>query len=76
MMTRNLERRVEIAVPVIEAKPKQHLLKIIKLFSKDSENSYHMDADGVYTKEHLKHGISAQQTWLSRLEWRKYIQTN
>jgi len=76
MMTRNLERRVEIAVPVIEEKPKQHLLKIIKMFSKDSENSYHMDANGVYTKEPLKHGISAQQTWLSRLEWRKYIQTN
>ncbi|KRO00075.1 polyphosphate kinase 1 [Companilactobacillus kimchiensis] len=76
MMTRNLERRVEIAVPVVEEKPKRQLLKIIKMFWKDTENSYQMNDKGVYTKEHVKHGISAQQTWIKRLEWRKYIQTN
>lgn len=76
MMTRNLERRVEIAVPVIEEKPKKHLLKIVKTFSHDSENSYHLDADGDYTKLEEKHGMSAQQTWLSQLKYRKYIKTN
>ena len=76
MMTRNLERRVELAVPIIEEKPKQQLIKIVKLFSKDTENSYVLDDDGDYAKHSQKHGISAQQTWLSRLKWRKYIKTN
>lgn len=76
MMTRNLERRVEIAVPVIEDKPKRQLLKIVKMYLKDTENSYHMNENGVYIKEHVNHGISAQQTWINRLEWRKYIKTN
>lgn len=76
MMTRNLERRVEIAVPIIEEKPKQQLIKIIKVFSKDTENSYVLDSNGEYAKHSQKHGISAQQTWLGRLKWRKYIKTN
>ncbi|MCS6105654.1 hypothetical protein, partial [Clostridium botulinum] len=69
-------RRVEIAVPIVEEKPKNQLIKIIKVFSKDTENSYVMDSDGEYTKHNEKHGISAQQTWLGRLKWRKYIKTN
>ncbi len=73
MMTRNLERRVEIAVPIVEEKPKQQLIKIIKTFSRDTENSYHLNSDGEYVKETEDNGISAQQTWLSRLKWRKYI---
>jgi len=75
MMSRNLERRVEIAVPVIEEKPKQHLLKIIKMFSKDVENSYHLNEDGEYFKIEDPMGMSAQQTWISRLKWRKYVKT-
>ncbi len=76
MMTRNLERRVEIAVPIVEEKPKNQLIKIVKVFSKDTENSYVMNTAGEYIKQSEKHGISAQQTWLSRLKWRKYIKTN
>ncbi|WP_334352834.1 polyphosphate kinase 1 [Companilactobacillus sp. HBUAS56257] len=76
MMTRNLERRVEIAVPVIEDKAKLKLSKIIKIFEKDTENSYWLNSDGDYVKEDVENGVSAQQTWLSRLKWRKYIKTN
>ncbi|MBL3531639.1 polyphosphate kinase 1 [Companilactobacillus zhachilii] len=75
MMTRNLERRVEIAVPVMEEKPKRQLLKIVKMFWKDTENSYHLTDEGNYVKIHDPHGISAQQTWLERLQYRKYIHT-
>ncbi|PMD73077.1 polyphosphate kinase 1 [Companilactobacillus nuruki] len=75
MMTRNLERRVELAVPIIEEKPKRQLLKIIKMYSKDTENSYRMNNEGDYEKMSEEHGISAQQTWISRLKWRKYINT-
>lgn len=74
MMTRNLERRVEIAVPITETKPKQRLLKIIKMFSKDSENSFHLNEDGDYIRIPDKHGISAQQTWINCLKYRKYIE--
>lgn len=73
MMTRNLERRVEIAVPIVEEKRKKQLLKIIKMYSKDSENSYYLNQNGEYFKQHKTFGISAQQTWLKRLKWRKYV---
>lgn len=76
MMTRNLERRVELAVPVVEEKPRRQLLKIAKMFWKDTENSYFMNDEGTYAKKDEKHGFSAQQSWINRLEWRKYIKTN
>ncbi|WP_125770832.1 polyphosphate kinase 1 [Companilactobacillus furfuricola] len=73
MMTRNLDRRVEIAVPIIHDKPKKKLLKIIKMYSKDTENSYYLNENGEYFKKHKTFGISAQQTWLKRLKWKKYV---
>lgn len=76
MMTRNLERRVELAVPIVEDKPKRQLLKIIKMYQRDTENSFHMDEEGNYNKISEEHGVSAQQTFISRLKWRKYIKTN
>ncbi|HIY93299.1 polyphosphate kinase 1 [Companilactobacillus sp. HBUAS56275] len=76
MMTRNLDRRVELAVPIVEEKSKVKLNKIINTFLKDTENSYWLDSDGDYVKEENDNGISAQQTWLSRLKWRKYVKTN
>ena len=73
MMTRNLDRRVEVAVPVVEEKPKKKLLKMIKMYLKDTENSYFLNANGEYFKKHKTFGISTQQTWLKRLKWRKYV---
>lgn len=73
MMTRNLERRVEVAIPIVDPKPKKKLQKIIKMYSKDTENSYFLNANGEYFKKHKTFGISAQQTWLKRLKWSKYI---
>lgn len=73
MMTRNLDRRVEVAVPIIHEKPKKKLLKIIKMYSKDTENSYYLNENGEYFKKHKAFGISAQQTWLKRLKWKKYV---
>lgn len=73
MMTRNLDRRVEVAVPIIHDKPKKKLLKIIKMYSKDTENSYYLNQNGEYFKKHKSFAKSAQQTWLKRLKWRKYV---
>ena len=75
MMTRNLKRRVELAVPIVEEKPRLQLLKIVKMYQRDTENSYHMDNEGNYHKISEEHGMSAQQTWISRLKYRKYIKT-
>ncbi len=72
MMTRNLDRRVEVAVPIIDPASKQKLLKIIKMYSRDTENSYYLNTNGEYFKKRKTFGISAQQTWLKRLKWRRY----
>ncbi|MFD1471615.1 polyphosphate kinase 1 [Companilactobacillus mishanensis] len=73
LMTRNLDRRVEIAMPIVDEKPKRELLKIIKMFTKDTANSYYLNANGEYVKKRKFINKSAQQTWLSRLKWKKYI---
>ncbi|MCH4008543.1 polyphosphate kinase 1 [Companilactobacillus sp.] len=73
MMTRNLERRVEVAVPVVEDGPKRKLNKIVNMYIRDTENSYFLNTNGEYFKKRKTFGISAQQTWLKRLKWRKYV---
>lgn len=73
LMTRNLDRRVEIAAPMVEEPTKKSLRKLIKMYMKDSANSYYLNEDGEYIKINKFWNISAQQTWLKRIKWRKYI---
>ncbi|WP_125568678.1 polyphosphate kinase 1 [Companilactobacillus insicii] len=73
LMTRNLDRRVEIAVPIVESKPKKQMTKIIKMYSRDSVNSYYLTKDGEYFKSKRFIDFSAQQTWLRRIKWKKYV---
>lgn len=73
LMTRNLDRRVEIAVPIVESKPKKQMSKIIKMYSRDSANSYYLNKDGEYFKGKKFFDYSAQQTWLRRIKWKKYV---
>lgn len=72
-MTRNLDRRVEIAVPIVESQPKKQMSKIIKMYLRDSANSYYLTKDGEYFKSKKFIDFSAQQTWLRRIKWKKYI---
>ncbi|WP_025024582.1 polyphosphate kinase 1 [Companilactobacillus nodensis] len=73
LMTRNLDRRVEIAVPIVESQPKKQMSKIIKMYLRDSANSYYLTKDGEYFKSKKFIDFSAQQTWLRRIKWKKYI---
>jgi polyphosphate kinase len=53
-MSRNFERRIEIAFPVIEPQLQRTLKDILELQLADSVKAWHMKADGNY----LKHGNS------------------
>ncbi|WP_125764068.1 polyphosphate kinase 1 [Companilactobacillus hulinensis] len=73
-MTRNLDRRVELAIPIVESKPKKKLSKIIKMYSKDTANSYYLNKDGEYFKCQNKYfNFSAQQNWLHKIKYRRYV---
>jgi polyphosphate kinase len=60
-------------VPVVEDGPKRKLNKIVNMYIRDTENSYFLNTNGEYFKKRKTFGISAQQTWLKRLKWRKYV---
>lgn len=50
MLSRNLDRRVELLVPITEDLMRNKLLNILKLFFNDTSNSYIMNRDGLYSK--------------------------
>lgn len=50
MMTRNLERRVELLVPIQDEKIAQRLLAILSLQINDTQGAYELQADGEYQK--------------------------
>ena len=45
-MTRNLEKRVELMIPIEENSIKRRLVKILETYFKDNENAYHIQPDG------------------------------
>ncbi len=50
MMTRNLERRVELLVPIGDEKIAQRLLAILSLQINDTQGAYELQSDGKYKK--------------------------
>jgi polyphosphate kinase len=45
-MTRNLEKRVELMIPIEEKTIKRRLIKILETYFKDNQNAYRIQADG------------------------------
>lgn len=45
-MTRNLEKRVELMIPIEEKTIKRRLVKILETYFKDNQNAYRIQADG------------------------------
>ncbi len=45
-MTRNLEKRVELMIPIEEKTIKRRLIRILETFFKDNQNAYHILSDG------------------------------
>ncbi|ANV97960.1 RNA degradosome polyphosphate kinase [Helicobacter enhydrae] len=50
MMTRNLQRRVELLVPIEDAEFHQRLLEFLEMQSRDNVGAYELGEDGEYSK--------------------------
>ncbi len=63
MMTRNMENRVEIAFPVLDATIKQTIIQTLELFFKDNTKAWVLQTDENYTKVQpgAQEPISAQK---------------
>ena len=54
LMTRNLNRRVEVLTPIEDTKLKSHLLEVVDLYFKDNTQKWLMNKDGHYSRSKLK----------------------
>ena len=65
MMTRNLEKRVEIAAPVLDPDVKKKVLHILSLVENDNVKARRMDSRGRYNKiQNLSSPINSQEECL------------
>ena len=65
MMTRNLEKRVEIATPVLDPDVKKKVLHILSLVENDNVKARRMDSTGRYAKiQNLSSPINSQEECL------------
>ena len=64
-MSRNLDRRVELLIPVEERECKKRLLRILNAYFSDSESATELTADGSYVPVELKKKKRVRsQEWL------------
>lgn len=50
LMTRNLDNRVEIMIPIKDERCKKKLINILTIFRRDEKNAYYMNSDKNYLK--------------------------
>ena len=50
LLTRNLDKRVELMVPIKDKNCKRKLMNILKLFTMDQFNSFNMNNEGIFIK--------------------------
>lgn len=78
MMTRNMENRVEIAFPVLDAKIKEFVIKTLRLFLNDNTKAWELQPDETYVKvtpgEEDPIGAQAELMNLSNLEAERQLQ--
>jgi polyphosphate kinase len=70
LMTRNMERRIEVAVPVFDAGIKSRLNKMLDFMFNDNIKAYKMNSDGSYTKKSSKNAvhINSQEYFMQEAE--------
>ena len=70
LMTRNMERRIEIAVPVFDTDIKKRINKMIDVMLNDNTKAYKMNRDGSYTKKSSKDTvpINSQEYFMQEAE--------
>ena len=54
LMTRNLNRRVEVLTPIENQNLKRHVLEVLDLYFKDNTQKWIMDKNGVYLRPQFK----------------------
>jgi polyphosphate kinase len=67
-MQRNLNRRMETIMPVLDDTIKEELENILTIYEADNTNSWEMQSDGTYLRRHAKNGgptIIAQEIFAS-----------
>jgi polyphosphate kinase len=70
-MPRNLERRVELMFPVLQADIREEVRDILEACFRDNQQSWQLDADGVWarrTPEKDEEPFRAQECFLARVE--------
>ena len=53
-MPRNLERRVEIMLPILQKNIFEDIKENLKIYFKDTENSFYLQSDGTWKKSSSK----------------------
>jgi polyphosphate kinase len=66
LMPRNLDRRVEVAVPVDDPVLRERLDEIIEVTFADDVLSWELDADGSWSKVPTEQGVNVQETMMTR----------
>jgi polyphosphate kinase len=61
LMPRNLERRVEVTVPVLDPALCARLDEILRTELEDDALAWHLGSDGVWTKVETERGLNAQE---------------
>jgi polyphosphate kinase len=61
LMPRNLERRVEVTVPVLDPVLRERVDEIIQAGLEDDVLAWDLGSDGVWTKVETERGVSAQE---------------
>jgi len=65
-MPRNLDRRVEVAVPVDDPALRERLDEIIEVTFADDVLSWELDDDGGWSKVPTEQGVDIQETMMAR----------
>jgi polyphosphate kinase len=69
LMTRNLERRVELMFPILQENLRKTVFEILSVYFRDNSNAWLLDSEGVWTRLESAQGekpFRAQAYFLSR----------
>ncbi len=69
LMTRNLDRRIEVIAPILDNKISQHIYNsiLLPLFADDT-NAYHLHKDGTYSRKSGKDLADVQEFFLTQVK--------
>ncbi|MEE8599913.1 polyphosphate kinase 1 [Euzebya tangerina] len=63
-LVRNLDRRVEAMVPILDPQLKQELNDILDLTWQDDRQAWHLRSDGSWSRPTAEEGLSSQQAFM------------